>query len=257
MHHWTKKFFIDKGELWLQFLNVRWKYGARDAKAITKILKKCGVHRGTILELGCGNGRISINLAKMGFNVTGIDISSLCVNDAIKRAKEKKIKNVQFICGDMRNLDTAIRSKYDVVISIWTSIGFYDKQTDEKIFRSVSKLLKKKGIFVILSTMSREFLIQHFCPTAYEDTGNFVVMFKHHFDTFRSRVDNTWIFYKKSDKILTYIDEVDFNFRIYSMHEMVEMAASAGLEFVEAYDSLRTLKPAKSDSHINMVFKKH
>jgi len=256
VQHWTKEFFIDKDKLWLQFLNVRWKYGARDARAITKILKKYGIYRGTILELGCGNGRISINLAKMGFKVTGIDISSLCLSDAIKRAKKKKIKNVQFIPGDMRNLDTAIRRKYDVVISIWTSIGFYSKQTDERIFRNISKSLKKKGIFMILSTMSREFLLQHFCPTAYEDTGNFVVMFKHHFDTFHSTVENKWIFYKKRNKDLTYIDEIDFKFRIYSMHEMVEMAENVELEFVEAYDSLRTLKPAKSDSHINMVFRK-
>lgn len=256
MQHWTKKFFIDKGELWLQFLNMKWKHGARDAKAITKILKKYGIYRGAILELGCGNGRISINLAKMGFNVTGIDISSLCVNDAIKRAKKRKIKNVQFICGDMRKLDTTIRRKYDAVISIWTSIGFYSKQTDERIFRSISKLLKKKGIAMILSTMSREFLLQHFCPTVHEEIGNFIVLHKHQFDTFRSTIKNKWIFYKKRDKDLTYIDEIDFNLRTYSMHELVEMAESADLEFAEAYDSLRTLKPAKLDSHINMVFRK-
>jgi 2-polyprenyl-3-methyl-5-hydroxy-6-metoxy-1,4-benzoquinol methylase len=256
MQHWTKNFFINKGALWLQFLNLKWKHGARDAKAITKILKKYGIRKGVILELCCGNGRISINLAKMGFLVTGIDISSLCVNDAIKRAKKRKIKNAQFICGDMRTLNTAIRRKYDAVISIWTSIGFYSKQTDKRIFHSISKLLKKKGVVMILSTMSREFLLQHFCPTAHEEIGNLLVMHKHHFDTFHSIINNKWIFYKKSDRNLTYIDEIDFSFRIYSMHEMVEMAESAGLEFVEAYDSLRTLRPIKSDSHINMIFKK-
>jgi 2-polyprenyl-3-methyl-5-hydroxy-6-metoxy-1,4-benzoquinol methylase len=256
VQHWTRKFFIDKAALWLQFLKLKWKYGSRDAKAITAILKKNGIRRGTILELGCGNGRVSINLAKRGFNVTGIDISSLCVNDAIKRAKQRKLKNVQFICGDMRKLNTTLRRKYDAVISIWTSIGFYGKRTDKKILQSISKLLKKKGIVMILSTMSREFLLQHFCPTAHEEIGNLFVMHKHQFDPFHSTINNKWIFYKKRGKNLTYIDEIAFNFRIYSRHEMVEMAESAGLTFVEAYDSLRTLRPTKSDSHINMVFKK-
>jgi 2-polyprenyl-3-methyl-5-hydroxy-6-metoxy-1,4-benzoquinol methylase len=257
MKHWTKKFFIDKAELWLRFLDMKWRHGVQDAKAITTILKKYGIERGNILELGCGNGRVSINLAKMGFTVTGIDISSLCVHDAIKRAKKRKIKNVRFICGDIRNLNAVVKRKYDVVISIWTSIGFYSKQTDKKIFQSISKLLKKKGIVMILSTMSREFLLQHFCPTVHEEIGDFLVLHKHYFDTYRSIIKNKWIFYKRRGKDLMYIDEIDFNLRTYSMHELVEMADSADLEFVEAFDSLRTLKSARLDSHINMVFRKN
>lgn len=55
----------------------RWQYGKRDANWVAKILKKFDLHRGKVLELGCGNGRVCIPLAKKGYEVTGVDMDKL------------------------------------------------------------------------------------------------------------------------------------------------------------------------------------
>lgn len=64
-----------------------------------------------IIELGCGNGNISYQLAKMGFNVTGIDIS----DGAIANAKHRhQLPNLKFECCKAEDVDIA--QKFDAVI---------------------------------------------------------------------------------------------------------------------------------------------
>jgi len=239
----------------LHIMNQMKERGKKNAQAIVKILKKMGIVKGKILELGCGNGRVSIPLAKRGFSVTGVDISPLYIQDAIKRADGAKVE-VNFIQGDIREIDKIIKGNFDVALSIWTSIGYYDKKTDEMIFKRVAKLLKKNGVFLILNTISREFLMQHYCPTLYEKTEKFIILHEPSFDKFRSIHKDKWIFYKREGRDLKYINEFELNLRIYSFHELVEMVEKAGFKFIEAYDSINTLEPARFDSSINMIFKK-
>ena len=256
MKHWTDKFFVKNPDFWLHFLDRGWKRNRLTVSALTKILKKHGITRGRFLEIACGNGRICIPMAKKGFEVTGIDIGAEYISDAKKRALRNHVE-VDLMCGDMRRLSRIVRGKYDVVLSVWTSIGYYDKRTDEKLFKSVARLMKKKGLFLILNTMSQEYLANHYCAGLYNETPRFVVLHKDNtFDRFHSINKETWVFYKKEGRDLKYVDEFPLSLRIYSLAEIVEMAESAGMEFVEAYHNLRTLTPARPDSTINIVLQR-
>ena len=256
MKHWTDKFFVKNPDLWLHFLDRGWKRNKLTVSAITRILWKHDITKGRLLEVACGNGRICIPMAKKGFRVTGIDISMLYIRDAKRRAIKNHVK-ADFVCGDMRRLDRMIRDKYDVVLSVWTSIGYYNKRTDDKLFRNVAGLMKKNGLFLILNTMSQEYLMNHYCTSLYNETDKFVVLHRgNEFDRFHSINKETWVFYEKEGKNLKYVDEFPLSLRIYSLAEIVEMAERAGLEFVEAYDNLRTLVPARPDSVINVVFRR-
>jgi len=83
---WIDKLFIEKAELFLRVLDSRWSQGVREAEYIDKLLAKLGVGRGsTVLDLGCGNGRIAISLALKGYKVVGVDISPVFIEDAIER----------------------------------------------------------------------------------------------------------------------------------------------------------------------------
>ena len=99
--HWTCRFFIEAGELFLRIMNERWKVAETEANAIAKLLRKHGLEKGKVLDLMCGNGRISINLAKLGYKVVGIDISPMYIEDARGRAKEHNVaEDVKFLVGD-------------------------------------------------------------------------------------------------------------------------------------------------------------
>jgi len=256
MRHWTEKFFMKKPGLWLHFLDRGWKLSGIAVRGILKILKKHGITSGKVLEVGCGNGRICIPIAKRGFDVTGVDISASYVEDARKRAIKHKVKS-HFICGDMRNLSRLVRGKYDVVLSVWTSIGYYDKKTDQKLFKMIAQRLRKNGLFLVLNTMSQEYLLNHYCDCMYNETDKYLVLHKgNKFDRFHSVNTDKWVFYEKKEKDLSYVDEMELTLRIYSLSEIIEMAEVAGMKFVEAYHNIRDFAPARPDSVINVVFRK-
>lgn len=256
MSHWTEDFFKRQSKLWLHFLDRGWKRNRVTVRAVEKILKQNGITNGRLLDIACGNGRICIPMAKKGFSVTGIDIVQLYIDDAKKRAKKNGVK-ADFKCGDMRRLDALVRGEYAAVLSVWTSIGYYDKRTDERLFRAVARHMKKGALFLVLNTMSQEFLLHHFCINIFDETDRYVILHSDNaFDHARSINMNKWVFYEKKGKDLAYVDEIDMKLRIYSLAEIAEMAEKAGLEFVQAYDSLAPLQPARPDSRLNVVFRK-
>ena len=65
--------------MFLRIMNEKWKTAEAEANAIAKLLRKHGLEKGKVLDLMCGNGRISINLAKLSYKVVGIDISPMYI----------------------------------------------------------------------------------------------------------------------------------------------------------------------------------
>ncbi|UCD19142.1 MAG: class I SAM-dependent methyltransferase [candidate division WOR-3 bacterium] len=256
MKHWTEKFFVRQAKLWLHFLDRGWRRNKITVAAIVKILRKHGIKKGRLLDIACGNGRICIPLARKGFSVTGIDVGSAYIDDAKKRAARSRV-SAEFVCGDMRRLDVLVRGKFDVVLSVWTSIGYYDKKTDERLFKTIARRMKKGALFFVVNTMSQEYLLQHFCTNLFDETDKYVILHPcNTFDHSQSINKVKWVFYEKKGKDLAYIDEFNMKLRIYSLSEIVEMGEKAGLKFVEAYDSMATLDAVKPDSRLNVVFQK-
>ncbi len=253
--NWTYEFFIKGGKYFFPILNERWKYAQVEVKQILKILREFGIKKGKILEIACGNGRICTYLAKSGFEVYGIDFNPDYIKDAQMKAQKRNVK-VNFICGDMRNLKDYIKEEFDVIINIFTSIGFYDKKTEQKIFKDVASLLKKNGIFLILDTISREWILNHFCTAIWHETGEYIILEKPLYDSFHSIMNNNWQVYRKEGKDLKLEAILPLELKIYSQNELTEMAEKAGLRLIKAYDTLMNLLPVRNDSRINMVFQK-
>lgn len=61
------------------------------------------IERGSVLEVGCGGGHHSVNLAKRGFEITAIDISLNGLR-AAKNLAEHEDQNILFLCGDIKRL---------------------------------------------------------------------------------------------------------------------------------------------------------
>ncbi len=97
-----------------------------------------------ILDLACGFGRHSVELADLGYRVTGFDQSVDFLAEARQAAAARHV-NVPFEQVDMRQLDQPAR--FDVVLSLATSLAFYDEQTNLDIFRRVHAALRPGGTF--------------------------------------------------------------------------------------------------------------
>jgi 2-polyprenyl-3-methyl-5-hydroxy-6-metoxy-1,4-benzoquinol methylase len=112
-----------------------------------------------ILDIGCGTGRHSIELAKRGYSVTGIDLSDSQLARAKQKAEEAKVK-VEFIKRDARDFD--FNSQFNLAIMICEG-AFSLMETDEMnfaILQNAYKSLKENGKF-IFTTLNGLFPLFH------------------------------------------------------------------------------------------------
>lgn len=95
-----------------------------------------------ILDIGCGTGTLSEYIANQGFIVDAIDFSE----EMLKIAKSK-IKNVNFIQMDMRNIN--INEKYNGIILAY-SLFHISKKEVKKVIPKYYDLLKENGVMLII-----------------------------------------------------------------------------------------------------------
>lgn len=100
----------------------------------------------TILELGCGTGRLAVELKKIGYSISGLDLSSDMLSLAYNRAQENGV-NFPLIEGDMRDLSEL--GKYDAIISFCDSLCYLETKEDvKKVLEEVFTHLYSGGVFL-------------------------------------------------------------------------------------------------------------
>ena len=120
------------------------------------IIDKLGIQRGArVLDLCCGAGRHTVELAAKGYDMVGVDLSMFLLKRALDTATKKKL-SIKFVHGDMRKL--TFRSIFDAVFNVQTSFGYFDDLTNFKVLQSIYASLKPGGIFLI-ETVNRDFIM--------------------------------------------------------------------------------------------------
>ncbi|MBI9058993.1 MAG: class I SAM-dependent methyltransferase [Labilibaculum sp.] len=100
-----------------------------------------------ILELCCGTGRLTIPIAKAGYDICGVDYTSSMLEQAKVKASEEGVK-IEFIEADIRTLD--LPEKYDLIFIPFNSIHHLYKNEDLfKAFNVVKNHLKEGGLFLL------------------------------------------------------------------------------------------------------------
>ncbi|MEP6926672.1 MAG: methyltransferase domain-containing protein, partial [Ginsengibacter sp.] len=115
------------------------------AKFIDKLIDYLKPSPGSLmLDIACGKGRHSRQLASKGFDVTGIDLST----DSIKEAKKYESENLQFFVHDMR-LPFWI-NYFDYAFNFFTSFGYFNTRREhDNSIRTIAQSVKPGGIFVL------------------------------------------------------------------------------------------------------------
>lgn len=112
-------------------------------KFINKIIEHLNLKpKSKVLDAGCGKGRHSIEIEKLGHIVTGIDLSK----NSIKFAKQFENSNLNFLVHD---ISKPLNIEFNLVLNLFTSFGYYEKDKDLEILLSLERNLDKNGTGVI------------------------------------------------------------------------------------------------------------
>jgi SAM-dependent methyltransferase len=261
MHEdWINRLFIERSDLFLRILNKKWLGTEELVNGMVKVLDCFEIRSGDLLDLCCGNGRVSIHMAKKGFRSMGIDISKAFLKDARKKATEQGVSSlVTFLEGDVRKLKQVVRRKtsrpFDVVVNAWTSIGFYGQKDDLSIFQQARELSREGAILLVAETMHTEYLSIKFAPTGYAELDHIVMLEDRKYDPITAQASTSWAFYKKHAQDLKFIDKVEITHHVYSLSELSSLLRKAGWEAVTTYGNLSTLQPMSPLTHMSVVAK--
>jgi SAM-dependent methyltransferase len=224
---WWKTFFRDPWrDVFVQkeiLLKTR-----EEADFIQKILAL--KNREKILDVPCGEGRHSIELAKRKFKITGVDSNKQFLDIARRRSEEKRLK----IIWDYRDMrDLPWREEFDAAFSFWGSFGYFDDKGNADFLKAVSLVLKPGGKF-LLDTHVEETLLQKIHPERISSqVGETLILEEKSYDCSARRVNTEWTFihYGKKIRRLSSI-------RLYTYKELCDLLHSVGFGGFRGYGSL-------------------
>src|SRR5213080_2594089 len=158
---------------------------------------------GRILDVACGAGRHTIELAKRGYRVTGFDLSAPLLAEARKAA----------------------RNAGDAAISMFTSFGYFDRPAeDSQVLRGIARALRPRGKF-LMELFNRDSLVGRMPSQSWQarDDGT-VVLEDASFDLLRGRFETRQVIIDRKGT-----REFTASVRAYTLAELKEMLDAAGL----------------------------
>ena len=140
------------------------------------LVRSAGLQRNDrLLDLCCGQGRHSLELARRGFQcVTGLDRSRYLIRLARKRARQRNLQ-VSFHEGDARRFRLG-DGEFHCVCILGNSFGYFDRPEDDlAVLEAVKRALASGGVLV-MDLMDGEWMRSHFEPRSWEwvDQNHFV-----------------------------------------------------------------------------------
>jgi SAM-dependent methyltransferase len=184
-----------------------------------------------VLDMCCGVGRHSLELARRGYVVTGVDRSPFLLGKAEASAAAGGL-SVEWVRSDMH--DFVRPEAFDLAINMFTSFGYFDDPDDDlRVLHNLRTSLRDGGRLVI-DMIGKEYLAQIFSPTTAEEASDDSLLVQRHeiIDDW-SRIRNRWIVIRDGTT-------TTFNFQhtLYSARELKDRLAAAGLRDVRVYGDL-------------------
>ena len=169
-----------------------------------------------VLDLGIGQGRNSIPLAELGFNVTGVDYSTKCL-EICKNTCNK----LNLVKSDIRTFDIE-KDKYDMILSGYV-LHFLHKNDSYQIIKNIKNNIKNNGI-VYISVFSLEDpkFSKHSTSSDFEILDNNIL---------HNKVNDTYVSFFSKDEVLNLFSDFKTIFvsEEYCLEQNVETPRYAGV----------------------------
>jgi SAM-dependent methyltransferase len=223
---WWKGFFSGLAvEMWRAAITEE--QTRREADFLEKIL---AVQPGAaVLDVPCGGGRLSLELARRGNRMTGVEFSDAFVEEARAASRASGLD----ITWSQRNMqELPWQEAFEGAFCFGNSFGYCDEGENLNFLAQVAKVLKPGARFV-LETYCAEFAARTFQERTWFEAGGIVMMEENEYDLLAGGVKTEYTFVAGGR-----MEKKRGWQRMYSYCELVQMLTAAGFEQVEGYSSV-------------------
>ena len=221
---------------------------------LEELLKKYGINKGLILELGCGTGSVTRRMAAKGYNMIGIDNSEDML--AIARdASEDASDNILYLLQDMTEFE--LYGTVNAIISICDCMNYILAENELlKVFKLANNYLEKDGIFIF--DMNTEYKYKEILDdnviAENRDEGSFIWENTYYEDDKINEYNLTlYIKDNKNDKYNRF-EETHYQ-KAYSIENVIRLIEEVGMEFIKVYDAFTFEEPNESSERVYFVAK--
>ena len=183
-----------------------------------------------ILDLCCGVGRHSLELARRGFEVTGVDRTRGYLEQASEQARTEGLE-IEFVEEDMRVFCRP--DAFDATINMFTSFSFFeDPEDDRRVVTNVCRSLKEGGVF-LMEMHGKETLARIFAERDWQERDGTFILVQH-------KVTRNWSWMENRHIILSGDRRTEFvvTHRLYAATELASLLSGCGFAQVDVYGDL-------------------
>jgi SAM-dependent methyltransferase len=180
-----------------------------------------------VLDLCCGMGRITAELARRGFAATGVDITGAFLETARDDGTYEKL-DIEYIEADARAFKRP--GFFDAAVNLYISFGYFENPAEDLLVaRNVHESLKPGGAFII-ETLGKEIAVRDFTEGEWFERAGFTVLTEYEAVDSWAALKNRWILIKGGER-----REKVFTQRLYAATEIRALLLEAGFASVELY----------------------
>ena len=199
-----------------------------------------------ILDLGCGTGKMTLELARRGYDMTGVDNSSEMLDRASSEAANEGL-NILWLLQDMREFE--LYGTVGVTVSCLDCMNHLTSAKDfKKCLSLVHNYLVPNGLF-IFDVNGRGKFREVYADNSYVfETDSSMCIWQNSYND-KSGICGFYItlFSELEDGSYEREDEVQKE-KMYTVRSVKNMLSETGFEFVGAYADF-DFSPATDDSH--------
>lgn len=226
------------------------------AQHIIRLTQRYDIQVRKILELACGSGGHALQLAQMGYEVTGVDRSTTMLRMA-REKQDRAMTHVDWRQGDMDSFSSVgLKHDYDLVTCLYDSLNYILEESGiERCFAEVYKHLRPGGGFIF--DVTTEFnLLQNFSGYTFaENFENASYIWENDYDIINKICASKVTVFTLSDGRYKKTVEVHRQ-KVYPTSLLLQMLSDVGFE-VGGYFQDLTEKPVKREcERIHFVCKK-
>jgi SAM-dependent methyltransferase len=184
-----------------------------------------------VLDVPCGHGRHSVELARRGFAVTGVDLSTPSLELAAAAARAAGVE-LDLRLADMRRLRFA--AEFDAALDVFTSIGYGSEADDAATLEGIRRALRPGGS-LLLDTANRTWIEREFAACGRHDLPDGTTLFEERsFDPATRRIESRWTLVLPAGERR----RRTYSHRLYTRLELSALVAASGFEVERAYGDL-------------------